>query len=67
MQLFLSFGGKSDLKPPEFEPLNLDLIPSKPVVGHQSVRGVGDDVAAGEGDDHGGRGSAEREGGGEDD
>ena len=48
-------------------PLGLDLVPSKPVVGHQSVRGVGDDDGCGEGD-HGGRELGENEGsGGSDD
>lgn len=48
-------------------PLNLDLIPSKPVVGHQSVVGVGDDDGCGEDDDHGGHGSDDGEGVGGDD
>ncbi|HWU32417.1 MAG TPA: hypothetical protein VN108_06065 [Marmoricola sp.] len=48
-------------------PLNLDLIPSKPVVGHQSVRGAGDDDGCGEDDEHGGRGSDDSEGVGGDD
>lgn len=48
-------------------PLNLDLIPSKPVLGHQSVRGAGDDDGCGEDDDHRGRGSAQGESGSEDD
>jgi len=48
-------------------PLNLDLIPSKPVVGHQSVRGVGDDEGCGEDAEHDARGSDEGEGSGGDD
>lgn len=48
-------------------PLNLDLIPSKPVVGHQSVQGVGDDDdgCAGEAE-HEGNESGEGEGGSDD-
>ena len=51
------------------DPLNLDLIPSKPLAGHQSVRGVGDDDdGCGEGTEHGGRFSDEGKGaGGNDD
>jgi hypothetical protein len=50
-------------------PLNLDLIPSKPPAGHQSVRGVGDDEdGCGEGTELDGRGSDHSEGtGGSDD
>ena len=49
-------------------PLNLDLIPSKPLIGHQSVRGVGDDDGCGEGTEAGGRGSDDSDGaGGSDD
>ena len=44
-------------------PLNLDLIPSKPLAGHQSVRGVGDDddVCATD-TERGGRGADDSEG-----
>lgn len=42
-------------------PLNLDLIPTKPVVGHQSVASVGDDDGCGE-DEHEGRQSRDGEG-----
>lgn len=50
-------------------PLNLDLIPSKPLAGHQSVRGVGgDDDGCGEGTELHGRGPDDGEGtGGSDD
>lgn len=36
------------------DPINLDLIPSKPVTGHQSIQGVGDDDGCGGDDEHGG-------------
>ncbi|MDR3470979.1 MAG: hypothetical protein P4M09_04730 [Devosia sp.] len=36
-------------------PINLDLIPSQPVTGHQSVRAVGDDDGCGGEDGLGGR------------
>ncbi len=44
-------------------PLNLDLIPSKPLAGHQSVRGVGDDDdGCGEDTERSGRGADGSEG-----